>query len=73
LIRHYTIEAGVRQLYREASTIARKLLVKKLAGEKIKIPLTITPEIIQELLGPQKFDYTKIDSEPQTGTVTGLA
>ncbi len=72
LIRHYTIEAGVRMLYREASTVARKILVKKLMGE-LTGSLTITPEVIVELLGPQKFDYTKIDKSPQIGAVTGLA
>jgi len=73
LIRHYTIEAGVRQLYREGNTLAKKLLVKKLTGNLKVTKLTITPELINELLGPQKFDYTKIDTEPQIGTVTGLA
>ncbi len=72
LIRHYTIEAGVRQLHRETNTIARKILVKKLSDDLPKT-LTITPALINELLGPQKFDYTKIDKSPQIGAVTGLA
>ncbi len=73
MIRHYTIEAGVRQLHREVNTVARKILVKKLTGELSATTLTITPELLNELLGPQKFDYTKIDKKPQVGTVTGLA
>ncbi len=73
LIRHYTIEAGVRQLYREGNTVARKLLVKLLSGELNKTKLTITPELLKELLGPQKYDYTKIDKTPQIGTTIGLA
>ncbi len=73
IIRHYTIEAGVRQLHREVNTVARKILVKKLNGELKASSLTITPEVLSELLGPQKFDYTKIDKKPQVGTVTGLA
>ncbi len=72
LIRHYTIEAGVRMLHREANTLARKILVDKFNGE-VKSALTITPAVIQKYLGPQKFDYTKIDKQPQVGTVTGLA
>ncbi|NQX83261.1 MAG: endopeptidase La [Mycoplasmataceae bacterium] len=72
LIRHYTIEAGVRQLYREMNTVARKLLVKKF-NKDLKNSITITPKLLQELLGPKKYDYTKIDKKPQTGTVTGLA
>ncbi len=73
MIRHYTIEAGVRQLHREVNTVARKLLVKKLKGELTATALTITPELLQELLGPQKYDYTKIDKAPQVGSVMGLA
>ena len=73
LIRHYTIEAGVRQLYREGNTVARKLLVKKLSGNLKETKLTITPELLRELLGPKKYDYTKIDDSPQIGATTGLA
>ncbi len=73
IIRHYTIEAGVRQLHREVNTVARKILVKKLNGELDKTTLSITPEFLREILGPQKYDYTKIDKTPQVGTVTGLA
>ena len=73
LIRHYTIEAGVRQLYREGNTIARKLLVKKLSNDLNYDKLTITPELIVELLGPRKYDYTKIDKSPQIGATIGLA
>ena len=72
IIRHYTIEAGVRMLHREANTLARKILVDKFNGE-VKSSLTITPEVIKHYLGPQKFDYTRIDKKPQVGTVTGLA
>ncbi len=73
MIRHYTIEAGVRQLHRETNTVARKILVKLLNGSFKETTLSITPEVLQELLGPQKWDYTKIDKEPQVGAVMGLA
>ncbi|BDU67465.1 MAG: Lon protease [Candidatus Tyloplasma litorale] len=73
LIRHYTIEAGVRQLYRETNSVAKKIIVKKLKGELKENDLLITPKLINELLGSQKFDYTKIDKAPQRGAVTGLA
>lgn len=72
LIRHYTIEAGVRQLYREMNTVARKLLVQKLSGKTLGTK-AITSALLEELLGPQKYDYTKIDKKPQIGAVTGLA
>lgn len=74
LIRHYTIEAGVRQLFRETNTVARKILVKKMNGEiKNRKKFELNSQVIQDLLGPQRFEYTKIDNIPQIGTVTGLA
>lgn len=73
MIRHYTIEAGVRQLHREVNTVARKLLVRKLNGELEEKTLSITPDLLHDLLGPQKFDYTKIDKKAQIGAVMGLA
>jgi ATP-dependent Lon protease len=39
----------------------------------MKSAVSITPELLHELLGPQKYDYTKIDKKPQVGAVTGLA
>ncbi len=73
LIRHYTMESGVRQLHREANTIARKILVKKFNNELESDKLKITSKYIEELLGPKKYNYTKIDKKPQIGTVSGLA
>jgi ATP-dependent Lon protease len=29
--------------------------------------------MITKLLGPEKFDYTKIEKKPEIGTVMGLA
>ncbi len=72
LIRHYTIEAGVRQLYRVLETLARKIIVLKLSGE-IKTSYNITIENIEKLLGPIKFDYTKKSKNPEVGVVNGLA
>ena len=72
LIRHYTIEAGVRQLYRVLETIARKIIVLKLSG-KVKLNYKITISKITELLGPIKFDFTRKSKHPEIGVVNGLA
>ena len=61
IIRHYTRESGVRNLEREISKIARKL-VKKIDGkEKVNNP--INEEDLKELLGVQKFKYGEIEEE----------
>ena len=71
IIRHYTRESGVRNLEREISKIARKL-VKKIDGkEKVNNP--INEEDLKELLGVQKFKYGEIEEENRIGVVTGLA
>ena len=70
IIRHYTRESGVRNLEREISKIARKL-VKKFNKEKVNIP--INDKDLSELLGVQKFNYGEIEEENRVGVVTGLA
>ncbi len=72
LIRHYTMEAGVRQLQRAIFSIARKILVKELKKQKFNYE-EITPKIIEELLGPIKVDFTKKSNESQIGVTNGLA
>ena len=71
IIRHYTRESGVRNLEREISKIARKLVKKIDNKEKINIP--INEKDLKELLGVQKFNYGEIEEENRIGVVTGLA
>tara|TARA_B100000965_G_scaffold194241_1_gene162190 strand:+ start:1317 stop:3698 length:2382 start_codon:yes stop_codon:yes gene_type:complete len=71
IIRHYTRESGVRNLEREISKIARKLVKKIDNNEKINIPVKETD--MKDLLGVQKFNYGEIEEENRIGVVTGLA
>ncbi len=71
IIRHYTRESGVRNLEREISKIARKL-VKKIDNEE-KVNNPINEKDLKELLGVQKFNYGEIEEENRVGVVTGLA
>ncbi len=71
IIRHYTRESGVRNLEREISKIARKLVKKIDNNEKINIP--INEKDLKNLLGVQKFNYGEIEEENRIGVVTGLA
>ena len=71
IIRHYTRESGVRNLEREISKIARKLVKKIDNQEKVNNP--INDKDLKELLGVQKFNYGEIEEENRVGVVTGLA
>ena len=71
IIRHYTREAGVRNLEREISKIARKLVKKIDNNETVNNP--INEKDLKNLLGVQKFNYGEIEEENGIGVVTGLA
>ena len=71
IIRHYTRESGVRNLEREISKIARKLVKKIDSKEKVNIPLN--DKDLKDLLGVQKFNFGEIEEENRIGVVTGLA
>ena len=71
LIRHYTREAGVRQLERNIGKVVRKLAVQVASGEAG--PFTVTGDDITTHLGPEKFTYGVAEEEDEIGLVTGLA
>ena len=71
IIRHYTRESGVRNLEREISKVARKLVKKIDNKEKVNNP--INEKDLKNLLGVQKFNYGEIEEENRVGVVTGLA
>ena len=71
IIRNFTRESGVRNLEREISKIARKLVKKIDNKEKINNPVKI--EDMKELLGVEKFNYGEIEESNRIGVVTGLA
>ncbi|HTP46002.1 MAG TPA: endopeptidase La, partial [Casimicrobiaceae bacterium] len=71
LIRRYTREAGVRNLEREISNLARKA-VKDILTNKSK-SIIVTGQNVAEILGPPKFRYGEIEADDQVGLVTGLA
>jgi ATP-dependent Lon protease len=71
MIRRYTREAGVRNLERELSTLARKA-VKELMTSKKKA-VRVTAENLSDYIGVPKHRYGEIEAEDQVGVVTGLA
>jgi len=72
IIRHYTREAGVRNLEREIAKIARKV-VKSLVLKAEKKTTHIRPSGLDKYLGVRKFKYGIAEKENQVGQVTGLA
>jgi ATP-dependent Lon protease len=71
MIRRYTREAGVRNLEREISTLARKA-VKELMTSKKKT-VKVTEPNLGDYLGVSKYRYGEIEEADQVGVVTGLA
>ena len=71
IIQSYTKESGVRNLEREISKVARKVVKKVVSGEEkeVKIDLKNLPDY----LGIQKFKFGELESKDKIGVVTGLA
>ena len=72
LIRRYTREAGVRNLERELSNLARKAVKEILLAKKGKL-VVVTNANISDYLGVPKYRYGEAELEDQVGVVTGLA
>lgn len=71
IIREYTYEAGVRNLEREIGRVSRK--VARLKAEAKKYPLSIAPDMIEKLLGPQQVFQSEAERTDEVGVVTSLA
>lgn len=72
IVRHYTREAGVRNLERDIASICRKVVKDILISKRIK-KVNITAKNIEKFLGVKKFRYGSAESFDQVGQVTGLA
>src|SRR5512146_1810501 len=73
VIRHYTREAGVRNLERNIGTMCRKQARRIAEGKTEK--LVVTPEVVREFLGGEKI---RVDTEiaertKRPGVAVGLA
>ncbi|MBR2830216.1 MAG: endopeptidase La, partial [Solobacterium sp.] len=71
LIRHYTREAGVRQLERMIGSLCRKTVLAILKEGKKSV--TVTEKLIRKWLGKEIFEYGNKEKQNQIGVVTGLA
>ena len=74
VIRHYTREAGVRNLEREISSCLRKIARKFVVAEaKDDFRSVIDAEKVRELLGTIRFRKQDIARKSEIGLVNGLA
>jgi ATP-dependent Lon protease len=73
LIRHYTREAGVRNVEREVATVCRKQARKIAEGAAEK--LTVMPENLKDFLGIPRFrlETELVERTRQPGVAVGLA
>jgi ATP-dependent Lon protease len=72
IIRHYTREAGVRNLEREIASICRKSAVAVVKTDR-NAHVKVSASSLSKYLGPPKFRYGMAETEPQIGFATGLA
>lgn len=72
IIRHYTREAGVRNLERDIANICRKVVKEILSSKKAK-KMNVTVSNLEKYLGVKKFRYGLAEEFDQIGQVTGLA
>ena len=74
IIRHYTREAGVRNLEREIGSCLRKIARKFVVSEaKDDFRAVIDAEKVRELLGTIRFRKQDIARKSEVGLVNGLA
>ena len=71
VIRHYTREAGCRQLERTLGRLMRKVAIRFAEGPAE--PVTITPDKLSALLGPEIFTQEEARKQLPAGVATGLA
>ena len=72
MIRHYTHEAGVRNLEREIQNIARKM-ARRVVTEGPETVIEISPENVKDYLGVLKFREMWLEKQNEIGLATGLA
>jgi ATP-dependent Lon protease len=71
VINDYTREAGVRDLERQIGSVCRRVAAQVARGERSQV--TVTRELVEEVLGPPRYvRETKLQTS-KPGVVTGLA
>ena len=72
IIRHYTREAGVRDLERQIATVLRKV-TRQTVEKKIKGKHEVSSRMLHGYLGPQQYTHQMAETKDEIGVATGLA
>jgi ATP-dependent Lon protease len=72
LIRHYTKEAGVRNLEREIASVCRKIAVEVLKKDRSH-KVVVSGKHLAKYLGPPRYRFGTAEGEQKIGVATGLA
>ncbi len=72
IVRNYTREAGVRNLEREISKVARKV-VKEILLKPDSDEIKVDDKNLSDYLGVLKYRFGRAEEKNQVGQVTGLA
>jgi ATP-dependent Lon protease len=74
IIRHYTQEAGVRNLEREIQNISRKMARRVVTeGPKAEVKAEVVPANVNDYLGVLKYREFWLEKHNEIGLTTGLA
>lgn len=73
IVRYYTREAGVRNLERELSAIARKSVKEILLSKEQCVKIEVTSDNLEKYLGVRKYRFGQAEEKDQVGVTTGLA
>lgn len=73
MIRHYTREAGVRNLERQIASVCRKLAKKIVEESDLEKKVNVSKTSVNSLLGVQSYRHGEREKEAQVGVSTGLA
>ncbi|MEO0413507.1 MAG: endopeptidase La, partial [Verrucomicrobiota bacterium] len=71
VVEDYTREAGVRNLEREIGSVCRSVAAKVAVDDKVEVK--VTPEFVEEVLGPPKVFHEQKMRVSRVGVVNGLA
>ncbi|MBI3849073.1 MAG: endopeptidase La [Verrucomicrobia bacterium] len=71
VVEDYTREAGVRELERQVGAVCRAVAAQVAKGERAHV--SVTPEMVQTILGPAKYVRETRLKTNRPGVVTGLA
>jgi ATP-dependent Lon protease len=73
VVREYTREAGLRDLQRQIDSLCRKIAHRKIDQQETKGPVTVSAELVEDLLGPRRFFFEVTQATDRIGVATGLA